>query len=883
MRKYFTFLAGALLYTFIANAQTTIYDGETVTPDFWDLGGNPPNGVSCPSSASWTLNVTGKMDLLTEGLVNPFPTGLNTTEKVVRTVRSKDGEGWAGAALNIAPLNLDINLTNKFSVLVYKEIEGNITMKLEGAGSQEVTAYYNTPGQWQKMEFSFDASNFSGSPTTLLVFPHNQTGLTETILTYWDEVTMYDASNNPTVIYNGNDPVSGFFIDGYWSPNGSLNNLETDIFPNLSKSGINTSNHVIRLLRAKDGESWCGIGLGGLNINVKSTPVVSLMILKSVSGRVGVKFEGAGSQEVYANYTTPGQWARLTFTFNSSNFSENPNTLIIFPHFEDTKTVNLSDHLPMYIDNVLLRDNSTVSTDFFRSRTTGYWSDAGTWESSCDSVNWVAATAFPTSEASSVTIQKGYLVTVAENATTSILTLNAGAKLTLNKGKTLNITCINILSDEVNGTGTFVDNGTFTATTAKIHQYLTSGRNWYVSSPVNSATCNVFSSATSVVSYNEPSAGWPSESSFLTPMKGYVSTATKTDGAITFSGTLNTGLQSIALTRTSGQTKEGFNLVGNPYPSSVNWTSEIATSANALPTIWYRTKAADVYTFYTYNAAGEGIGSPAEGTGTVPPMQAFWVRANSGGGTLTFDNTMRSHSATANPLKSPTAIKTNQQILRLQVSNGTNSDETVVYFNANASNDYDSFDSPKMSNANAAIPEIYTIVGSEQLVINGLNSVTSNEEIALGFTTGQSNSFTIKASQFSNFDSNIKIFLRDNLLNTEQELTDGSVYGFTSGITSTNTRFSVLFKSSAVATKIKKANDSQTVIYINDNNQIVVNCNGDIRNDALVTVYNAVGQKLQTKHISEAITTISATFTPGVYLVTVKNGAQSSIKEVILN
>jgi len=364
MKKYFTLLIGALLTTFLVNAQSlTIYDGETISPDFWDLGGNPPNGASSPAGEGWKLNVSGKMDLLAEGLANPFSTGLNTTEKVVRSVRAKDGEGWAGATLNISGLNLNIGQTNKFSILVFKEIEGNVSMKIEGAGSEEVTAFYNTPGQWQKLEFNFTGSNFTGSPTTLLVFPHNQGSLSESIIVYWDEVTMYDASNNPTVIYNGNDPVSGSFIDGYWGPNGSLNNLCTDVFPNLSKSGINTSNHALRFLRAKDGESWCGMGLGGLNINVANTPEFSLMINKAVSGKVGIKLEGAGEQELYAEYTTPGEWAKLTFTFDKNNFTGNPNTMIIFPHFEDTKAVNLTDHQVMYIDNVTMKDTSTSVSD----------------------------------------------------------------------------------------------------------------------------------------------------------------------------------------------------------------------------------------------------------------------------------------------------------------------------------------------------------------------------------------------------------------------------------------------------------------------------------------------------------------------------------------
>lgn len=361
MKRYFTLLVSALLCTFATNAQTTtLYDGETISPGFFSIGGNPPNGSSCPSNASWTLNVSGKMDILSEGLSNPFPTGLNTTEKVVRDVRAKDGAGWSGAALDITSLAINLNQINKFSVLVYKEVAGNVTMKIQGGvGSQQGTVFYDTPGQWKRMDFTFDPTQ-SSSPTQLLVMPHDQTDLTETIVTYWDEVTMYDASGNPTVIYNGNDPVSGFFLDGYPGPNGSLNNLETDIFPNLNQTGINTSNHVLRFLRAKDGQSSCGVGLGGLNVNVSSTPEFSAMIYKTVAGRVGMKLDGAGSQVVYADYTTPGVWAKLTFTFDPTQFTGNPNTLLIYPHYEATDLVNLPDNLPMYIDNVTMGDTTTA-------------------------------------------------------------------------------------------------------------------------------------------------------------------------------------------------------------------------------------------------------------------------------------------------------------------------------------------------------------------------------------------------------------------------------------------------------------------------------------------------------------------------------------------
>lgn len=559
----------------------------------------------------------------------------------------------------------------------------------------------------------------------------------------------------------------------------------TDVFPNLSKTGINTSNHVMRFLRAKDGQNWCGMGLGGLSVDVATTPVVSLLVNKAVAGRVGVKLEGNGAQEVYADYNTPGEWARLTFTFNSNNFSGIANTLIIFPHFEETNRINLADHTPMYIDNVILRSTSTLSSDYFRSATSVSWADNSSWQSSYNNSDWVSATNIPGASASAVNIQNGHLITIADNATASTVNVEAGAKLSLNEGKTFDVAAINLQSNAINGTGTFVDKGTFTSTSATVQQYLSAGRNWYISSPVDSAMRSAISTANQVVSYNEANATWETQSanSQLLPMKGYIAVS-PTGGNITFIGTLNTGEKSIMLGRHTGVNKEGFHLDANPYPSYVNFSS--ATRTNLSSTMWYRTQNGSNYVFDTFNAQS-GIGTSNNNndliqvTGDIAPMQAFWVRALAGGGLLTFSNSMRLHrdqTIATNRLKLPAQNGLLQQILRLQVSNGVTRDETILLFNPNATNGYDDYDSPKMSNSNSLIPEIFTIINQERIVINGLNSVVGNSELPLGFTTGESNTFIIKATEIKNVDNDMEILLRDNELNFETNLIATSSYIF---------------------------------------------------------------------------------------------------------
>ena len=489
-----------------------------------------------------------------------------------------------------------------------------------------------------------------------------------------------------------------------------------------------------------------------------------------------------------------------------------------------------------------------------------------------------------------VTIASGSVLQVSP-----LIGLTVGGTFTNNAGNTGFV-----LQSDATGTGTFLDNGsTNSAVAATVQQYLTTGRNWYISTPVTNTTSAVFSAnATNPLYYydevNGTSAPWPTITNTTTSlgvMKGYVANVAST-GAVAFTGNLNTGAQSITtLTRTAGQTKEGFNLVGNPYPSYLNWMLAIDASntgtTNLLTTVWYRTKnnaTTPAYVFDTYNETantGTNNNGVAAVTGMISPMQAFWVRVAAGqtSGTLAINNAMRLHQDVAtNKFRVPAANAT-QKVLRLQVSNGTNSDETIVLFNANATDGYDAYDSPKMTNGNASIPEIYTFAGTEKAVINGLNSIATNSLVPLGFSTGAANTFSIKATEVTDFDTDTRIVLKDKVLNVEQDITSGTPYTFTSDATSTENRFAIIFKSASAITGIDNPTENTDVrVSKNADNQIVITRSVGSQS-GVVTVCNTMGQKLLSTTINGETTVISKSFSPGVYFVTVDN----ITKKIIIN
>jgi hypothetical protein len=294
--------------------------------------------------------------------------------------------------------------------------------------------------------------------------------------------------------------------------------------------------------------------------------------------------------------------------------------------------------------------------------------------------------------------------------------------------------------------------------------------------------------------------------------------------------------------------------------------------------MWYRTKVGVDYKYFTYltgTGAGEvgSVSVPADVTNLIPPMQAFWVRVSTGqsSGSLAFTNSMRAHKESDKPTNKlrTKAIENNlNKIVRLQVSNGVKDDETVVYFNPNVTNGLDNYDSPKMFNNVASMPEIFTQVGTEKLVINGLTEARNNTEVPLGFVTGAANNFTLTATELKNFDADTKIMLKDKQNPaTEFDLTEGVAYNFSAGVTTASSdRFSLIFRITGATTGLETAKATINA-YVNGENRIVISAT----EKSAYSIYNAMGQMIENGILNTKHETLNTKLATGVYVVKVGN------------
>jgi surface protein len=519
------------------------------------------------------------------------------------------------------------------------------------------------------------------------------------------------------------------------------------------------------------------------------------------------------------------------------------------------------------------------------------WNDASNW-----------CTTVPTSVDDiiiGVSSNQPHITSAAPNgASVGNLTVESGATLTVDAGKALTVN--GDLSNEgsvlvkadATGIGSLITEGTVTgAGTFAMEQYLTGSNNagtpnglfYYVGSPVVGATAASYdvASGNKLWIADEVTQSYPqitTGSTVLNPMEGYVARMGST-GTLTLAGTsFNTSNQTASgLTRTgSTAANRGYNLVGNPYPSTVSW--DAATKTNLETSMYYRTHQGSTMLYDTYNAAGSlGTNNNLGGavTGDIPPTQAFWVRVPNDGqtGSLSFDNSMRSHGTLAGIYKT----EAEEGTVRIALSNGTNSDEAIIFFDPSAQDGYDAYDSQKFW-AGASVPQIYTSIGIDTLVINGLASTASNPVVDLGVKLPTAGEYTFDATSIT---LNENVHLEDRYLGIFQDLNAEPTYAFTSSVAGNiPTRFALHF--GMAVTGIEDGEVMKSRVYTSNGNQLNIILSGNIESGS-VQVLDMTGRVVHTSNLNASRSTIEVNASTGVYLIRVETAKGTDTHRVILN
>ncbi|MCX6280342.1 MAG: T9SS type A sorting domain-containing protein [Bacteroidetes bacterium] len=301
----------------------------------------------------------------------------------------------------------------------------------------------------------------------------------------------------------------------------------------------------------------------------------------------------------------------------------------------------------------------------------------------------------------------------------------------------------------------------------------------FVSLPVDAATnstSNIFLGSY-LYDFNEGTNSWDNLGSSTTlPLderRGYMTYYPGTSATYSITGKFNSGKFTPLITYTS---PTGYNLVPNPFPSTIDWNSGAGwkkTGMGGTIYIWPAGAASSTENYASYN----GTTGTHGGTQFIALGQSFIVQVVNSSYDFSMTNAVCTNQ-NATFLKDGELIPNLLRIKSVALNNNAY-DEIVVHFREGATTAFDpEFDGNKLQGG-AEAPQFSSVASdNSELCINSLPFSAGEIIVPLHFTFNATSQVSFTASGMESFNANVPVLLEDQLLGKMVNLRQDSVYTF---------------------------------------------------------------------------------------------------------
>jgi hypothetical protein len=267
----------------------------------------------------------------------------------------------------------------------------------------------------------------------------------------------------------------------------------------------------------------------------------------------------------------------------------------------------------------------------------------------------------------------------------------------------------------------------------------------------------------------------------------------------TATGNLNQGTYSVTSwtgtaglmysTSNSGNSPvRGFNMVGNPYASSLDWnnfSSSITTAGiygkNVNPTIYFFNPTTGNYN--TYNATTHIATGSA--TNIITSGQGFFVQANTASPTLTFNEAAKTNTEVTGTnllMGTPAAQTAYNSYMRLQiVSDAINNDDMVIGFNQGSSTQFNPAEDSGVLPSTGA-QQYISATSSDGIKASAKwlpfpNDATT-QVIKLNVNAAATGQYTLQRTDLKAIPALYEIWLKDNYMKDSLDIKNNPTYVF---------------------------------------------------------------------------------------------------------
>jgi hypothetical protein len=314
--------------------------------------------------------------------------------------------------------------------------------------------------------------------------------------------------------------------------------------------------------------------------------------------------------------------------------------------------------------------------------------------------------------------------------------------------------------------------------------------------------------------------------------RGYLYSFQANNPTKEFVGILNNGSISYGLTLGSSDVNlNGFNLVGNPYPSSMDWQASSGwTRSNLINSgggydMWIWNPAANNYGVFN-SFTGSGTNSV---TRFIAPMQGYFVRVASAGN-LTTDNAVRVHDSSTDWKNA----EINPSMLSLMIQSETDNsfDEVRLLFGYSANQ----AGTTKLFSNVVTAPSLYLPSESEYFTVRYLTDTTDYPQVPVMFKPGKDGDYSLKCN--FDYDEFRIVMLEDRQTHYFQNMKIGQSYSFTASKMDDANRFVLHFR------QVKNKTDYELPAKIyTDGTHLIIDLES-VLPQTEVSIYDILGRKV---------------------------------------
>lgn len=298
-------------------------------------------------------------------------------------------------------------------------------------------------------------------------------------------------------------------------------------------------------------------------------------------------------------------------------------------------------------------------------------------------------------------------------------------------------------------------------------------------------------------------------SPFPAPENTTLSTSgTINTGTITLRNWFNPGVTTLSYTASTPIGYRGFNLAGNPYPSTIDW--ETYQSTNTGAGIYGKSISSSIYELnpktQNYDVYQYGGAFTNYGTRYIMSGQAFFVLASGSTSSLTFYETAKAptHENTGLYLfmGAPNTQAASTQHLKLQLAQDTvNTDDTYIGFGKNLNSLFDlEADAPYKAGTGRVSLSSFS-ADNVSLAINKQPLPKGSSRIKLAVNTQNDGIYSLSLKEITQIPQLYDVWLMDAYKKDSLDLRHNPAYRFNVYKSDTNTyganRFSLVIRENA--------------------------------------------------------------------------------------